>query len=269
MINTRRLLEIVARLRDPEHGCSWDREQDFKSLVPYLLEEACEVRDAIEREDIDDFKEELGDLLLQVAMHSRIAEERGLFDFESVASEISAKLIRRHPHVFGDSVFATDEQRASAWEASKASERSKKNQAGSSALGGIPAALPALMYAAKIQQRAARHGFDWPETAPVLDKVQEELDELRYAWQSGDQSRMQDELGDLLFVTVNLSRHLGVEPESALHLASRKFERRFHYIEKQLQASGRNLDECELEELNALWDEAKVATLTDPSPTIL
>ncbi|MGH8558986.1 MAG: nucleoside triphosphate pyrophosphohydrolase [Methylococcales bacterium] len=257
MTNTRRLLEIVAWLRDPEHGCPRDKEQDFKSLIPYILEEAYEVRDAIERENFDDLKDELGDLLLQVAMHSRIAEERGLFDFEAVAGEICAKLIRRHPHVFGDLRYETNEQRARAWEVAKAEERQKKNQS-NSVLGGIATALPALMFAAKMQQRAARHGFDWPQAAPVFDKVEEELDELRIAWQSGDPAHIREELGDLLFVTVNLARHLEVEPESALNLASRKFERRFHYIEEQVAESGRQLDECDLEELDALWDEAKI-----------
>jgi nucleoside triphosphate diphosphatase len=256
--NTRRLLEIVARLRDPESGCPWDREQDFKSLIPYVLEEAYEVRDAIEREDFMELREELGDLLLQVVLHSRIAEERGLFDFETVAAEICAKLVRRHPHVFGDRHFENNEQRVKAWEAAKADERRKKDRAGSSALDGIASALPALMFAAKMQQRASRHGFDWPETAPVFDKVEEELGELHRAWKSGDRAHIREELGDLLFVAVNLARHLGVEPESALNQASRKFERRFHYIEKQVAESGRRLDQCALEELDALWDEAKI-----------
>lgn len=265
MNQTRRLIEIVARLRDPEHGCPWDRKQDFKSLIPYLLEEACEVRDAIEREDTDDFREELGDLLLQVAMHSRIAEELGLFDFESVAFNIAEKLIRRHPHVFGDAVFTNDEQRANAWETFKVSERRQKKADQTSVLAGIPAALPALMYAAKMQQRAAQHGFDWPETTPVFAKVEEELGELREAWQSGDEQHIHEELGDLLFVVVNLARHLKVEPELALHRASRKFEQRFRTIEERLQESGKSLDDCELRELDALWDEAKIVTATKPA----
>ncbi len=258
MTNTRRLLEIVARLRDPKRGCPWDREQDFGSLAPYLIEEAYEVRDAIEREDFNDLREELGDLLLQVALHSRIAEERELFDFEGVAAEICAKLVRRHPHVFGDLHYENNEQRARAWELAKAEERRKKAGAAPSVLDGVASSLPALMFAAKMQQRASRHGFDWPETAPVFAKVQEELEELRAAWQSGDQAHIREELGDLLFVAVNLARHLGVEPEGALNQASRKFECRFHYIEKQIAETGRRLDECALQELDALWDEAKI-----------
>ncbi|MCI0654384.1 MAG: nucleoside triphosphate pyrophosphohydrolase [Methylococcaceae bacterium] len=258
LTNTRRLLEIVARLRDPERGCPWDREQNFESLSPYLLEEAYEVRDAIERQNTHDLQEELGDLLLQIAFHSRIAEEQGLFDFDAVAAEICAKLVRRHPHVFGDLRYETNQQRVRAWEAAKAEERRKKPQAGRSALDGIASALPALMFAAKMQQRASRHGFDWPEAAPVFDKVEEELEELREAYQSGDQANIREELGDLLFVTVNLARHLGVEPENALHHASRKFERRFRYIEQQVAEQGRQLDECALQELDALWEEAKI-----------
>ncbi|MGH8551074.1 MAG: nucleoside triphosphate pyrophosphohydrolase [Methylococcales bacterium] len=258
MINTRRLLEIVARLRDPERGCSWDLKQDFESLIPYLLEEAYEVRDAIERENFHELREELGDLLLQIAFHARIAEEQGLFDFDAVAGEICAKLVRRHPHVFGDLRYETDEQRAKAWESAKAEERQKKAEASHRALDGIAAALPALMFAAKMQQRASRHGFDWPEAAPVFDKVEEELEELRGAFESGDPEHIREELGDLLFVTVNLARHLRVEPESALNHASRKFERRFRYIEDQVLESGRKLDECALQELDALWDEAKI-----------
>lgn len=257
MTNTRRLLEIVARLRDPEKGCPWDLEQDFKSLIPYLIEEAYEVRDAIERNDVHDLREELGDLLLQIAFHSRIAEEQGLFDFDTVAGEICAKLVRRHPHVFGETRFETDEQRAKAWEAAKARERRQKTGANPSVLDGIALALPALMFAAKLQQRASRHGFDWPEAAPVFDKVEEELEELRDAFRSRDHTHIREELGDLLFVTVNLARHLGVEPESALNHASRKFEHRFRYIEEQVLDSGRRLEECALSELDALWDEAK------------
>jgi MazG family protein len=257
VINTRRLLEIIARLRDPETGCPWDLKQDFASLTPYLLEEAYEVRDAIERENFHDLREELGDLLLQIALHSRIAEERGLFDFDAVAGEICGKLVRRHPHVFGDLRFETDRERASAWEAAKAEERQNKADASQSALDGIASALPALMFAAKMQERASRHGFDWPEAAPVFAKVDEELAELRGAFETGDEAHVREELGDLLFVTVNLARHLGVEPESALNQASRKFERRFRYIEQQVVESGRQLDECALQELDALWDEAK------------
>lgn len=256
----------MACLRDPAGGCPWDREQDFVSLIPYTLEEAYEVRDAIERENFVDLREELGDLLLQVVFHSRIAEEQGLFDFEAVAGEICDKLVRRHPHVFGEIRYESDDQRVGAWEAAKAEERRNKNKCSGTAhsvLDGIASALPALMFAAKMQQRASRHGFDWSKIPPVFDKVEEELEELREAWKSGDQAHIREELGDLLFVAVNLARHLGVEPESALTQASRKFERRFRYIEEQVAGSGRQLDECPLEELDAFWDEAKIVLKAD------
>jgi len=259
--NTRRLLQIMAILRDPEQGCPWDRKQDFSSLIPYLLEEAYEVVDAIEREDYGDLKEELGDLLLQIAFHAQLASEQGLFDFESVAEVLCDKLTRRHPHVFADVQYQNDTQRAVAWEQAKASERLEKqkvnNQVSVSVLAGVAASLPALMHAEKLQSRAARHGFDWPDVSPVFDKVQEELDEVRAAFESGDQEHIVEEVGDLLFVAVNLARHLGVEPETALKSGSRKFTRRFQYIEKRIDEQNRALDECALAELDALWDEAK------------
>lgn len=259
----------MARLREPEHGCPWDLQQSFASLIPYTLEEAYEVRDAIERENFDDLKEELGDLLLQVAFHSRIAEEQGLFDFEAVAGAICDKLVSRHPHVFGGIRFETDAQRVKAWEEAKAEERLNKkpteNTDDRSVLDGIASSLPALMFAAKIQARASQHGFDWSEVPPVFSKVEEELEELQEAFKSGDQKHIREELGDLLFVVVNLARHLDVEPENALNLASRKFERRFHYIEEQVYKSGRQLEECRLEELDAYWDDAKDVLNTNQS----
>lgn len=259
--HTRQLLEIMARLRDPEQGCAWDLKQDFYSLIPYTLEEAYEVADAIERNDLDDLRSELGDLLLQVVFHSRIAEERGLFDFEQVAQTICDKLVRRHPHVFAGISFDSDEQRQQAWEAAKAEERKCKSQseADGSVLSGIANNLPALVQCEKIQNRAASHGFDWPETAPVFDKVEEELEEVRQAWLSGDQAHIQEEIGDLLLVAVNLARHLKVNPEIALKESNRKFSRRFQYIERQVAESGRELRDCELAELDALWDRAKKA----------
>lgn len=260
MKNTRRLLDIMAHLRDPKTGCPWDLQQDFSSLVPYTLEEAYEVADAIERGDFCDLRDELGDLLLQVAFHARLAEERRLFDFEDVAAAIGDKLVRRHPHVFADREFDSDEARLHFWESSKRHEhRAKTGTEPESALSGVAASLPALMQAQKLQKRAARHGFDWSEAGPVFEKVLEELAETRAAYESGDQRHINEEVGDLLFVAVNLARHLKVDAESALRASSRKFARRFRYIEDQLAAAGRAMAECAPEELDALWEEAKRA----------
>ena len=259
--NTQALLALMARLRDPNTGCPWDIKQDFYSLIPYTIEEAYEVADAIERNDFDDLRGELGDLLLQVVFHSRIAEERGLFDFEQVAAAIAEKLVNRHPHVFADVSYADDEQRQQAWEEAKAQERQQKQIAADastdSVLAGVAANLPALVQCEKIQNRAASHGFDWPEIEPVFAKVREELGEVHEAWQSGDQAHIQEEVGDLLLVVVNLARHLHVNPEIALREATKKFTRRFHYIEHQVAASNRSLRDCELAELDGLWNEAK------------
>ncbi|MCX7100450.1 MAG: nucleoside triphosphate pyrophosphohydrolase [Methylobacter sp.] len=259
--NTQNLLAIMARLRQPEDGCAWDLKQDFTSLIPYLIEEAYEVVDAIERNDLDDLRSELGDLLLQVVFHSQIAEERGHFTFEQVSEGICDKLVRRHPHVFSDAVFETDAERHQAWEQEKALERQKKNKSAEpeSVLSGVARNLPALIECEKIQDRAANHGFDWPTVLPVFDKVLEELDEVKEAWQSGDQAHIQEEIGDLLLVTVNLARHLNVNAEVALKESTKKFSRRFQHIEQQLEVSGLNLKDCELAELDALWDQAKLA----------
>ena len=259
--NTQELLGIMARLRHPQDGCSWDLQQDFYSLIPYTIEEAYEVADAIERNDMDDLRDELGDLLLQVVFHSQLADEQGLFDFEQVADAISKKLIRRHPHVFAGKIFNSDEERKQAWEAAKAIERQNKKQDNGgkdSVLSGIPVNLPALVQCEKIQNRAASHGFDWPEVPPVFDKVIEELEEVKEAWGSGDQAHIQEEIGDLLLVVVNLARHLKVAPEIALKESNKKFSRRFQYIEEQVEASGRELRDCELDELDTFWDEAKL-----------
>lgn len=251
----------MARLRDPESGCAWDQKQDFYSLIPYTIEEAYEVADAIERNDFEDLRGELGDLLLQVVFHSRIAEERGLFDFEQVAAAIGEKLINRHPHVFAGVKFDNDEQRNQAWEDAKAVERQLKNdgQKQQSVLAGVATSLPALVQCEKIQNRAASHGFDWPDVEPVFDKVREELQEVHEAWQSANQAHIQEEVGDLLLVVVNLARHLKVNPEIALKQATKKFTRRFNYIESQVEISGRSLRECRLAELDGLWNEAKRA----------
>ncbi len=259
MKHTLRLLEIMARLRDPETGCPWDARQDFASLVPYTLEEAYEVADAAERGDTEDLKDELGDLLLQVVFHSRIAEERGLFGFDDVAEAISDKLIRRHPHVFAGASFETDAERQQFWDASKAAERREKGkpEPAESVLNGLSPKLPALMAAQKLQKRAARHGLDWPEIGGVFDKVREELDELREAHAASDKAHIREEIGDLLFAAVNLARHLSIDAESALRDSNRKFTRRFRYIEQQVTARGKSLAECTLAELDALWNEAK------------
>jgi MazG family protein len=258
MQHTRRLLELMAHLRDPQRGCPWDLRQDFASIVPYTLEEAYEVADAIARQDFDDLRLELGDLLLQVAFHAQMAQEAGLFDFEDVAAGICDKLLRRHPHVFGDAVFETDADRSAAWEAVKAAERGAKD---SGVLAGVAQALPALKRAQKLQQRASRVGFDWPDLTPVLDKLDEELAEVRDALSGDDREAVADELGDLLFVMANLARHLKVDAEDALRRGNAKFERRFAYIEQAVRAAGRQPEDCTLAELDALWDAAKAAGL--------
>lgn len=259
LAKTRELLALMARLRDPRTGCAWDVKQDFASLIPYTIEEAYEVADAIERHDFEDLRTELGDLLLQVVFHSRIAEERGLFDFEQVAAAIVEKLVNRHPHVFAGAHFANDEQRRLAWDEAKAQERllKKPQEQAESVLAGVAANLPALVQCEKIQNRAAAHGFDWPDIEPVFDKVKEELQEVHEAWQAGDQAHIHEELGDLLLVVVNLARHLRVNPEIALKHATKKFTRRFNHIERQVANSGRSLRDCELAELDGLWNEAK------------
>ncbi|MGD0959068.1 MAG: nucleoside triphosphate pyrophosphohydrolase [Methylomonas sp.] len=256
---TQELLNLMARLRDPDTGCAWDIKQDFHSLIPYTIEEAYEVADAIERNDFTDLRYELGDLLLQVVFHSQIAQERGLFDFEQVAAAISEKLINRHPHVFAGVQFATDAERQQAWEDAKIIERQAKSSqpADESVLAGVAHSLPALVQCEKIQNRAASHGFDWPEVEPVFAKVSEELQEVLEAWQSGDQTHIHEEVGDLLLVAVNLARHLHVNPELALKAATKKFTRRFNYIEREVAKSGRGLRECQLRELDELWNAAK------------
>ncbi len=260
--NTQHLLDLMARLRDPEQGCPWDVRQDHASLIPYLIEEAYEVIDAIERNDLDDLRAELGDLLLQVVFHAQIAGESSHFSFDEVAQSICDKLIVRHPHVFAGVVFADDNERQQAWEQAKTDERQKKQLADNqinSVLDGVAVSLPALMHCEKIQDRAANFGFDWPTVEPVFTKVQEELDEVMEAWESGDQAHIEEEIGDLLLVAVNLARHLKVNPELALKNSTKKFSRRFQYIEQKVAATGRDLTDCKLAELDAYWDEAKLA----------
>lgn len=257
---TEKLLQIMAQLRDPETGCSWDLKQDFTSLIPYTLEEAYEVIDAIERDDMDGLCSELGDLLLQVVFYAQIADEKGLFNFAQVVATLVKKLINRHPHIFSDTVYSNEEEQQQAWDKLKEQEREEKRQGldNESVLAGVAANLPALIHCEKIQNKAASHGFDWPETTPVFAKVLEELDEVKAAWQEQDQAHIQEELGDLLLVTVNLARHLKVSPELALKQATKKFSKRFHYIEQQVAASARQLRDCELAELDAYWNEAKI-----------
>lgn len=261
------LLQLMARLRHPEHGCPWDLKQNYASIVPYTLEEAYEVADAIERGDFDHLPGELGDLLFQVVYYSQLAAEEGRFGFAEVVDGITAKLIRRHPHVFpdGDLYAAPDAQKLEEaavkqrWEELKAEERAARAAAPEqlSLLDDVPQALPALSRAAKLQKRAAQVGFDWPEALPVLDKVREELDEVLEAMSENDPQAIAEELGDLLFVVVNLARHLKVEPEAALRAANGKFERRFRFIEQALRDAGRPIENCSLDELDALWGEAK------------
>ncbi len=253
-----RLLEIMRRLRNPDTGCPWDIEQDFGTIAPYTIEEAYEVADAIEREAWDELKDELGDLLLQTVFHAQIAADRDLFDFHQVADQISDKMVARHPHVFGEeSRDKSAEQQTRDWESVKAAERAAKAQTG--VLDGVALGLPALMRAVKLQKRAARVGFDWPDASHVLDKIQEEAAELTEAAQDLPQDKIEEEMGDLLFVVANLARHMKVDPEVALRRANAKFTRRFEAIEVALAADGRRPDQSDLEEMDRLWDAAKAA----------
>jgi MazG family protein len=259
----RRLVDVMAKLRNPQGGCPWDLEQNFATIAPYTIEEAYEVADAIERQDMASLRDELGDLLLQVVFHSRMAQEAGKFDLAQVADGISDKMVNRHPHVFGDTVVETAEAQTIAWEEHKANERRARAASSgqsASALDGVAIGLPALLRALKLQRRAARVGFDWPEAQDVLDKMQEELDEIRAELADGRRpDRVLDEVGDLLFVCANLARHLDVDPEAALRHANAKFERRFRHIERRLADQGRDLAGSTLDEMEALWQEAKNA----------
>lgn len=253
------LLAIMARLRDPEHGCPWDVQQDFTSIASYTIEEAYEVADAIDRGDYDDLRDELGDLLLQVVFHAQMARERGLFDFDDVVHAIADKMRRRHPHVFGNERYEDVQAQIRAWDAIKAAERAGRGEShDGSALAGVSRGLPEWKRAAKLQQRAASVGFEWREPGPVLDKLAEEVDEVRAEFASGaDVDRLEDELGDVLFVTANLARHAGVDFSRALRRANAKFERRFRRMETLAAAQGRPLAERSLDEQEALWRQAK------------
>ncbi|MFK8080133.1 MAG: nucleoside triphosphate pyrophosphohydrolase [Granulosicoccus sp.] len=259
------LRDIMRQLRDPNTGCAWDIKQDFASIAAFTLEEAFEVVDAIERGDFDDLKDELGDLLLQVVFHAQMADEQGLFNFDDVAQAISDKMLRRHPHVFDNVTFTSEAELKASWEAIKSEERREKltrkseavQVATPSALDGVAGTLPALKRADKIQKRAARVGFDWPDIAPVWDKLTEESAEVREAIESHDAAAVHDEIGDLLFTVVNLARHAGVDSEAALRQASAKFEKRFRLVEAFAREEGEVLSDMDLSELDALWDRAK------------
>ncbi|AKH19093.1 nucleoside triphosphate pyrophosphohydrolase [Sedimenticola thiotaurini] len=259
-MSIKRLVDIMAELRDPEHGCPWDREQVLESLVPYTIEEAYEVADSIARGDMEELCGELGDLLFQVVFYARIASEQGQFDMQDVIDGICEKMVRRHPHVFGDQSVADAQEQSLVWEQLKAQER--QNRAGErtvSHLDGIAQALPALLRAGKLQKRAAKVGFDWPESSQVLEKVKEELQELEAELQGPqrDQARIAEEMGDLLFSCVNLSRHLGLEAEGLLRSANSKFETRFNAMETTLLRRGVTLESATLSVMDATWDEIK------------
>ena len=258
-----RLIEIMAALRTPGSGCLWDLEQDFSTIAPYTIEEAYEVADAIERGDFDDLRDELGDLLLQVVFHARMAKEQGLFDFGGVVLAITEKLVRRHPHVFGDAGSLGTEEVNALWEHIKTQEKAERAARRSHAapegvtLGGVPGNLPALTRALKLQQKAGKVGFDWNDPHAVLAKIREEADEIEAALASGAIQDATSEVGDLMFAVVNLARHLGADPEATLREANRKFERRFRYIEEALSATGKTPSQSTLAEMDALWNEAK------------
>ncbi|MDQ6437665.1 nucleoside triphosphate pyrophosphohydrolase [Mesorhizobium sp. LHD-90] len=263
-----RLIEIMAALRAPVGGCPWDVEQNFSTIAPYTIEEAYEVADAIARGDFDDLREELGDLLLQVVYHAQMAAEAREFSFEDVVEGITKKMIRRHPHVFGDADARSAGMAKGMWENIKAEEKAEKRAArlvrgldpednGNGFLDGVPLAFPALTRALKLQEKAARVGFDWGEAAPILDKIEEEIAELREAIATKNQTAAEDEFGDTLFALVNFARHLKIDPEAALSGTNDKFRTRFHLVEVALRARGRSLDDATLEEMEEEWQRAK------------
>ena len=255
-----RLLAIMARLRDPADGCPWDLDQNFATVAPYTVEEAYEVADAIERDDLSDLRDELGDLLFQVVFHARMAQERGAFAFDDVVDAINAKMVRRHPHVFSEATYASLDHQKAGWEELKAAEREAKGKGGAaSLLDDIPVGLPALTRAVKLSKRAAKVGFVWPDISHVVDKLDEELAELKVEIAAGELEKARQEMGDVLFVVANLARTLDVDPEDALRFTNAKFVRRFHYVETRLAERGKTPDQSDLAEMDALWDEAKAA----------
>jgi nucleoside triphosphate diphosphatase len=253
----RRLLDVMAALRDPAAGCPWDKRQSFPTIAPYTIEEAYEVADAIAREDYAHLPDELGDLLFQVVYHARMAEEQGRFDFADVSRAISDKMIRRHPHVFGDAAQRSAKAQTVAWEAQKTAERDSRSEAG--ALTGVPLALPALTRAAKLTARAAQVGFDWPDAPAVLDKLDEEIAELRAELPAANPTRLADEVGDLLFVLANLARKLNLDPETCLRLANDKFTHRFNTMEQQTELEGKTLRDLDLNDMERRWQAVKQA----------
>ena len=251
----RRLLDIMTALRDPARGCPWDKEQGFGTIAPYTIEEAYEVADAIGRADFAALPDELGDLLFQVVYHARMAEEAGRCDFADVAKLVADKMVRRHPHVFGDAAMRDAAAQTAAWEAQKSAERAGRAEHG--ALAGVPAGLPALTRAAKLTARAARVGFDWPDAAAVLEKLDEEVAELRAELDAADSERLMDEVGDLLFVLANLARKLELDPEACLRHANDKFQRRFNAMEQAIGSTGKTLSEVSLEDMELKWQKIK------------
>jgi len=253
-----RLLAIMARLRAPEDGCPWDLEQTFETIAPYTVEEAYEVADAIERGDLSDLKEELGDLLLQVVFHARMAEEQGAFGFDDVARAINDKMVRRHPHVFADETYASLADQKQGWEELKAAERAGKGKA-AGLLADVPVGLPGLTRAVKLSKRAATVGFVWPTVQDVIAKLHEEVGEMLVEIEAGDLEKAKGEIGDVLFVVANLARTLDVDPEDAVRATNAKFVRRFNYVERRLAERGKTPDQSDLAEMDGLWDEAKAA----------
>jgi len=255
------LLEIMAKLRDPKTGCPWDIEQSFSTIAPYTIEEAYEVDEAIRDNDMDSLQDELGDLLFQTVFHAQMANEENLFSFQDVVDNVSKKMVRRHPHVFGRGEIESAEEQTRSWERIKAEERAQKAKRmgeSSSALDGVSPSLPALLRAIKLQNRAARVGFDWPETEQVIDKIQEECTELLHEVRAGtDERKIKEEFGDLLFAISNLARHFNLDPEECLRRANSKFERRFRSIEHKLAAVDKRPEQSNLEEMDALWDAVK------------
>ncbi len=253
----RRLLDIMAALRDPQAGCPWDKVQTFDTIAPYTIEEAYEVADAIAQRDFTGLPDELGDLLFQVVYHARMAEEAGAFAFADVAKSISDKMIRRHPHVFGDAAARDAAAQTAAWEVQKSAERAARKQSG--ALAGVPVGLPALTRAVKLTNRAARVGFDWPDAEQVLEKLDDEIQELRAELSDADPVRLTDEVGDMLFVLANLARKLGLDPETCLRHANEKFSRRFNAMERDFEAGAQSMSELSLDELETGWQRVKAA----------